>query len=234
MTSPPDLVGKLIDYINGGRLSVGARLPPIKKLAAELNVSSHTARETLLHAQAIGLVRVEPRSGAFVQSVSFSPLVGAFARALPRATAGADDNLLDLLEARRVIETELAGVAAARRRLSDLVPVKAALDGMYRDATDYPAYVRHNEEFHLRVAEIAGNRVLMIMLRHLLELLRPVLVERQPGSWAEAGGAKRAVDEQEHGTIYAGLLAGDPEATRAAVRVHLRDTTDSLVPVAGG
>ncbi|HEY1186395.1 MAG TPA: FCD domain-containing protein [Gemmata sp.] len=219
----------LLAYIAEKKYSSGDRLPSIKALANELAIPPHAIRDALLEAQTLGLVRVQPRSGAYVQSVSFSPLVAAFAKALPRTLTG-DDNLLDLLEARRLIEADLVGIAAARRRLADLVPIRAALQEMYAEGTDYATYVRLNTEFHLGFARIAGNQVLLIILQHLLQLLRTVLVERQPANWQTEASAKRETDAREHEAIYAAVLAGDPVAARAALLVHLRDTTESLLP----
>ncbi|MDB5308176.1 MAG: FadR family transcriptional regulator [Gemmataceae bacterium] len=223
-------IDRLISYISVKNLTTGNRLPSIKNLAVELDLPPHAVRDALLEAQTIGLVRVQPRSGAYVQSVSFSPLVAAFSKMLPRTLTGDDNNLLDLLEARRLIETDLVGMTATRRRLADLVPVRDAVQGMYSDSRDYDAYVRHNEEFHLGLARIAGNQVLLIVLRHLLQLLRAVLVERQPASWWDEQSAKREADAREHEAIYTAVLAGDPAAARAAMLVHLRDTTESLLP----
>lgn len=227
-------VDRLIDYIARGNYRVGDRLPRIKDLAAELDLGPHAVRDALLQAQTIGFVSVRPRSGAFVRSLDFSSLAGAFAKALPRSLCPTDVNLLDVLEARRVIEVELAATAAARRRLADLVPVREALAAMYADLADYPAYVRHNEAFHLAIAKVAGNPVLYAILKHLIELLRGVLVERQPATWAAEASRKRDTDMREHDAIFGALVAGDAAATRAAMLVHLRDTTDTLFPPAAG
>lgn len=224
---------RLIGYIATKGLAVGDRLPAIRELAGELGIATHSARDALLQAQTIGLVDVRPRSGAFVQTVDFSSLSGAFAKALPRSLSPFDVNLLDVLEARRLIEVELAVTAAGRRRMADLVPVREALEGMYADIRDYEGYVRHNEAFHLAIARIGGNQMLFAILKHLIELLRCVLVERQPKTWAEETSRKRAVDMQEHEAIFSALMAGDAAATRAAMLVHLRDTTDTLVPPNG-
>ncbi|MBN9122658.1 MAG: FadR family transcriptional regulator [Planctomycetes bacterium] len=227
---PDGAVDRLIAYITANNYSTGDRLPSIKDLAVELELSPHAVRDALLEAQTVGLVRVQPRSGAYVQSVSFSPLVAAFTKMLPRSLTGDDNNLLDLLEARRMIEADLVEMAAARRRLADLVPVRNALQGMYADTADYDAYVRLNEEFHLGLARIAGNQVLLIILRHLLQLLRAVLVERQPANWRDEASAKRETDAREHEAVYSAVLASDPGAARTAMLVHLRDTTESLLP----
>jgi GntR family transcriptional repressor for pyruvate dehydrogenase complex len=181
----------------------------------------------------MGLVRVQPRSGCYVQSVNFAPLVEVFAQALPRALSQQDRNLFDLLEARRLIEVELAGMAAARRRLADLVPLRQALQAMYESPEDYGIYMTHNEAFHQGIALIAGNEVLRSVLQCLLVLLRPILGERKPNTWQDEGSEKRGRDAREHEAIFQALLAGDPAAARAAMAVHLQDTTDSLLSAPG-
>ncbi|OWK44999.1 FadR/GntR family transcriptional regulator [Fimbriiglobus ruber] len=225
----PD-VARLIEYISSRKLAVGERLPPIKELAKEFGVQPHAVRDSVLQAQTMGLLHVRPRSGVYVRSVNFTSLVGAFSRMLPVELVERDASLLDVLEARRLIESELAGVAAARRRLTDLVPVRDALQQMYTDVADYERYVQCNEDFHLRIAGIAGNQVLLIVLRQLTSLMRGVLLEHRPANWQDVRSAKREIDVREHEAIYNALLAGDAPAARAAMQTHLRDTTESLVP----
>jgi GntR family transcriptional repressor for pyruvate dehydrogenase complex len=233
MQDPPTIhpdVERLIGYISSQKLTVGERLPPIKELAKTFGVQPHAVRDSILRAQSIGLLRVRPRSGVYVQSVDFSPPAHPFSRAQPVSLGDKDANLLDVLEARRLIESELAGVAAARRRLTDLVPVRDALQQMYADVADYERYIRHNEDFHLQIAAIAGNQVLLNVLRQLLGVMRAVLLEHQPANWREVRSAKRETDIREHEAIYRAILAGDPAGARAAMQTHLRDTTESLIP----
>lgn len=219
----------LIDYISSRGLAAGQRLPPIKDLAGELRLAPHSVRDVLLQAQTLGLVRVQPRSGCYVQSVNFAPLVEVFARSLPRALAQQDRNLFDLLEARRLIEVELAALAARRRRMADLVPLRTALHAMY-DTPDYAAYMAANEDFHVGIARIGGNAVLQAVVQSLLTLLRPTLGAHQPRNWRDEGSVKRQRDAREHEAVFQALLAGDGAAARAAMTEHLRDTTESLLP----
>jgi GntR family transcriptional repressor for pyruvate dehydrogenase complex len=226
-------IHRLVHYISSRGLGAGHRLPPIKDLARELRLRPHAVRDVLLKAQTMGLVRVRPRSGSYVQSVDFGPLVEVFAQSLPRALTQQDRNLFDLLEARRLIEVEVATLAAARRRLADLVPLREALRAMYEAPEDYESYMTHNEAFHLGIAIIGGNEVLLAVLRCLLVLLRPILGDRQPGTWKDEGSPKRARDAREHEALFQALLAGDAAAARAAMAVHLRDTAESLLGPAG-
>jgi GntR family transcriptional repressor for pyruvate dehydrogenase complex len=227
-------IDRLVDYISRRGLTAGHRLPPIKELAGELHLSPHAVRDLLLKAQTMGLVRVQPRSGCYIQSVNFGPLVEVFSQALPRTLTQQDRNLFDLLEARRLIEVESAAQAAARRRLADLVPLRQAVQAMYEVPADYARYMAHNEAFHIGIARIGGNEVLQAVLQCLLVLLRPVLVDRQPGTWPDEGSPKRQRDVREHEAIFQALLAGDPAAARAAMADHLRDTTESLLSPPGG
>jgi GntR family transcriptional repressor for pyruvate dehydrogenase complex len=221
---------QLIRYISSRRLSEGHRLPSIKQLAGKWRVGAHAVRDALLQAQTMGLVRVQPRSGSYVQSVNFAPLVDVFSRSLPRALTQEDRNLFDLLEARRLIEVELAAMAASRRRLGDLVSLRQALQEMYQKPGDYESYMTQNEAFHLGIAAIAGNEVLHTVLRCLLGLLRPTLGGRQPATWKDKGSAKRRRDAAEHEAIFQALLAGNPAAAQTAMSAHLQDTTESLLP----
>jgi GntR family transcriptional repressor for pyruvate dehydrogenase complex len=223
-------ISQLIEYISSRKLREGHRLPSIKELASEWRVAPHAVRDALLQAQTMGLVRVQPRSGSYVRKVNFGPLVEVFSRSLPRTLTQEDRNLFDLLEARRMIEVELAGLAAGRRRLADLVPLRDALGSMYEDSDDYESYMTHNEAFHLGMARIAGNDVLVTMLRCLLSLLRPTLGDRKPTTWKEKGSEKRRRDSAEHEAIFQAVLAGDAGVVRAAMRAHLQDTTESLIP----
>jgi DNA-binding FadR family transcriptional regulator len=235
-SAPPDnsqAIGQLIDYISSRKLGEGHRLPSIKDLASEWQVAPHAVRDALLQAQTMGLVRVQPRSGSYVRKVNFAPLVEVFSRSLPRTLTQEDRNLFDLLEARRLIEVELAGLAAGRRRLADLVPLRDALKSMYDDLQDYELYMTHNESFHLGIAQIAGNDVLATILRCLLALLRPTLGDRKPATWTHSRSEKRRRDRADHEAIFQALLAGDAGAARAAMRAHLQDTTESLIPPAG-
>jgi|SRR5579883_2790633 len=226
-TIHPD-VERLIGYISSQKLEVGERLPPIKELAKTFGVQPHAVRDSILRAQSIGLLCVRPRSGVYVQSINFSPPANPFPQAQP--VSRGDANLLDVLEARRLIESELAGVAAARRRLTDLVPVRDALQQMYADVADYERYIRHNEDFHLQIAAIAGNQVLLNLLSQLLGMMREVLVQHKPANWHELRSAKRETDLREHEAVYHAILAGDSAGARAAMQTHLRDTTESLIP----
>lgn len=223
--STNDVVRAILDYIKSQKLGVGERLPTIRILSASLGVRPTVVRDALLRAETMGLVRVVPRSGAFIQSLNYGTLVDALASTLPNALMQQDHNLFYLLDARRLMEIEIAARAATDRRLEDLLPVRQALDAMHRapGADQRAQYVEHDIRFHLEIARLARNTVLFTIEQALLELLRPHLIQVP---WEPE---RRERTNRSHAAIYEALAAGDPEKARTEMRGHLGMAYDSLL-----
>jgi GntR family transcriptional regulator, transcriptional repressor for pyruvate dehydrogenase complex len=177
------------------------------------------------------LVRVLPRAGAFVRSLptgADSPAVlpeDGLTSLFPKVLASAADNLIHVLDARRLIEIELVGRAAERRRLEDLLPVRCALEAMIEmsDSTPRAEYVNQDVRFHVEIARLAGNSVLYGMQHTLMEWLRPHL-NHVPRLHERRGNTDRS-----HAAIYAALVAGAVDQARAEMRQHLNMAYDSLL-----
>ena len=147
-------------------LKAGDQLPSIRELAERLEVKQTAVRDAFLKAETLGLIKVQPRAGAFLRANSATlpetipsgdiPLVDVLHNALVQD----DHNLFQLLDARRLIEIEMAGRAAERRRLEDLLPVRRVLEGMLQLRPARLArseYVEFDVRFHVEIARVAGN-----------------------------------------------------------------------------
>jgi DNA-binding FadR family transcriptional regulator len=215
------VVQTVLTLIRERGLRPGDRLPAIRELAASLAVPPTLVRDALLRAQTVGLVRIVPRGGAFVQSLSYAPLIDAFVQTMPPALGQQDHNLLHLIEARNLIEVELVGWAAERRRLEDLFPVRAALEAMTRitELDRLADYVAQDVIFHLEIGRLAGNPVLSTFHEALLGLLRSYLTQQ---AWT---AERHERTTRAHNAVYEALVAGDAEAARTAMREHLNLST---------
>jgi DNA-binding FadR family transcriptional regulator len=210
------VVRRLIDYIRSQGLTVGDRLPSFRRLAAQFRVGTNAVRDAMVQAQTMGLIRIHPRSGAFVQSLSFAPLVDALAVTLETSLFQADNNFFHVLDARQQLEIGMAGRAAERRSLEGMLPLRQALDAMRRTGTveDRPECVSADIKFHLAVAQLAGNPVLTIVLQGLLGLLRPLLLS---WPWSEEGWQRT---DLSHSEIYRAILDRDADRARQAMKEH--------------
>lgn len=233
------VVGAIADLIQQRELKVGDKLPPIRDLATLLDLKINTIRDGLMQAQTLGLVKVLPRAGAFVQQTALSS-GGLSLLSLERDFAwelqNANHNLFHLLDARRVLDLELGRRAIERRQLEDLLPIRKTLEAMsgMPMSAGRAAYVDLDIRFHLQIAELGDNDVLLMMLRIILEQLRPYL-ERL--DW---DAARNEETNRMHAELYRALAEGDAEAFSREMRSHLGLAYDSLLdvvrspPVTGG
>jgi GntR family transcriptional repressor for pyruvate dehydrogenase complex len=220
-----NIVRSLIRHIQSGGFNVGDRLPSIRQLAENFQVSASVIRDAMMQVQTMGLVRILPRSGAFIQSVDYAPLVNVLTDTLEGSLMQVDHNLFQLLEARQLLEVECVRQAAKRRRLEDLLPIReslAEMEGLAATQTR-SEFVEADVRFHLEIARIAGNPVQVTILRSLLGLLRPHLA-RLP--WT---GERRSTTLRSHVVIYETLVDGEVDRAREEMHEHLQMAYHSLL-----
>ena len=230
--SQPDLVRSLIRHIRSDGLAAGDRLPPIRELAGLFRVTGSAVRDAQIQLQTMGMIKIVPRSGAFVQSVNFASLVGAMTDTLDNALMQADPSLFHLLDARQLIEVECATTAARRRRMEDLLPIREALaetlaaaEPLDEDSSTEARMVHYDADmrFHLAIAELAGNPVLTTMLRSLLGLIKPHLLQIP---WS---AERKELTVNAHLEIFEALQSGDVEKVRQCMSDHTGMARDSLL-----
>ena len=218
-----DVVRLLVEHIRKSGLTVGSRLPSIRDLSATLHLGTNVIRDALVQAQTLGIVKIHPRSGAFVQSLNFAPMMTALSDSLAFALGQDDHNLFYIIDARTVIELETVSLAARHRRQEDLLPVLRALEALQLNSPDINANINADICFHIEIARIAGSPVLVIMLRALLDLLRPCFNVNQ------ISADRRLRTERTHREIYRAVLEGNVEAARSAMREHLGLARETLI-----
>jgi len=210
-------------------LTAGDRLPSIRELAERFAVKPSLVRDAVLKAESLGLVRVLPRAGIFLRASGpggrAESAEGLFATALRPALLSDEHNVLHLLDARRLVEIELVGRAAVNRRLEDLLPIRQALDAMLGCPQEgaRAEYVRVDVRFHIEIARLGGNQVLLAVQRSLLELLVPYL-NQLPDS-----KQRRGPTDSSHIAVYEALVAGDADRARREMHAHLSLAYDNLL-----
>ena len=230
--SQQDLVRALIRHIQAEGMATGDRLPPIRALAEQFEVTGSAIRDAQIQLQTMGMIKILPRSGAFVRSVSLEPLVGAMTDTLDNALMQADPSLFHLLDARQLIEVECATTAARRRRIEDLLPIREALaetlaaaEPLNEDSSidARKAHYDADMRFHLAIAELAGNPVLTTMLRSLLGLIKPHLLQIP---WS---AQRKELTVNAHLEIFDALHSGDVDKVRECMSDHTGMARDSLL-----
>jgi GntR family transcriptional regulator, transcriptional repressor for pyruvate dehydrogenase complex len=214
------IVGHVERAIYEGRLRQGQKLPPERQLARDLKASRVAVREALRTLELRGLVEVRQGStgGYFVREADDRPLLRDFETLIRLGRV----SLAQLIEARRLIEPEVAFLAAQRATETDVKTLGAALEQRFEQtAAGLPAR-RFDLDFHRALAEAARNPVHAVVTHAIIELAE--LVVPHP----ELTEADEAQIDAAHRRIFEAVAAGKAGEARAAMAAHIDDVQARL------
>jgi GntR family transcriptional repressor for pyruvate dehydrogenase complex len=221
-TLAEEVVSGLTERIREGQLKPGDKLPTESEVMTSFGVSRTVVREALSRLQASGFVETRHGIGTFVLA---RPAETASPFRIDLATMGTAMDVLAMLEFRVSLEAEAAGLAATRRSDEQLATMRRALDAMKRSATEGSDAVGADFDFHLSIARATGNRYFTDIMGHLGTMLIP-RSRLQVNSQERAQYLERV--HIEHENIYDAIERHDPEAAKAAMRMHLTNSRERL------
>ncbi|MFC6085922.1 FadR/GntR family transcriptional regulator [Sphaerisporangium aureirubrum] len=199
-----------------GVLLPGSRLPPEQELAVELGLSRNLLREAVRSLVTIRVLEVRRGDGTFVTSLKPDLLLEGVGLAVEMMRG---DDLLEIMEVRRLFEPVATGLSATRISAGQLAVVERHLQAMVAAQDDVEALNHHDDAFHRAVFEATGNRSLFALLGGISGRTLRARVWR---GLVEDNVAGRTV--AEHTAIYQALADGDASLAHAAALVHVSTT----------
>ncbi|WP_405394371.1 FadR/GntR family transcriptional regulator [Microbispora hainanensis] len=237
-----EVLARIEERIAADGLTVGDRLPGERQLAEQLGVGRSSVREALRVLETLGVVASQagrgPDAGAVLTSRPGEALTDLLRLHLGLATL----SMREVIDTRLMIEQWAAARAASARAASaraasaqtapaqtasvqtasaQAASAQAATGRMAEaiaamDAARDPAeFVEHDIAFHLALAEAAGNRLIMAVMRALRDALRRYAVDAVV-RLGDTGGL-----QDDHRRIHRAIEDGDAGAAAAAVAEHL-------------
>ena len=211
-----EIAARLVDQIRSGAYAVGARLPAERDLAAAFDVSRPVVREAIIALEVRGLVEVRVGSGVYVLSASGDEQVPA-----------GDVSAIELTEARLLVESEVAALAAAQITDEEL----DELDGLVRriEEENRPGVGKEDADaaFHLAIAKATRNSALVETVERLWDLRRTSREAALLHEKARHANIKPVVEE--HSAVLEALRSRNPARAREAMRAHLLQVLESLL-----
>jgi GntR family transcriptional repressor for pyruvate dehydrogenase complex len=122
-------------------------------------------------------------------------------------------------EVRRVVEVEIAALAANRATEADIEALRKAIADMAAGVDDVNAASAADVEFHVALSRATHNRLFSL----IIDSIGDVLLEIRKATLGIRGRAKKGV--QFHQAILDRVAAHDVEGAREAMRVHLEDAS---------
>jgi len=218
--------GALIELISSGNFPPGSRLPSEINMASRFGVSRTVIREAVSRLKSEGLVESRQGSGAFVRARNVdSPF-----RIDPNIKESIQ-SVLQVVELRHVIEGEIVALAAKRRSSAQMADIRQAQRQIDSDISAGGDGVDADIAFHRCIAEASGNPHLFALIEFLFNFLRSAT---QTACRIEVTDA--VLDQQvkdEHLDIIEAIARQDPEAARAASRLHMDRAANRLGTVLG-
>jgi GntR family transcriptional repressor for pyruvate dehydrogenase complex len=216
-----DLIQKVKAAVQKGELKAGDRLPSHDELCERWGISRTTIREALNKLESMGILTKYQGRGTYINELGARDLI-------PANQLGSfldKPAVLQLLEARELIEPLIAGLAAERRTEAELERLHELLDSMRQanSANDHEGYSRADHEFHLLISAMSRNQFLEVMMRNISEPLavqQMEVIALKPGEQARIS----AESQRLHQGIFEAIREADAQVARHRMQQHLEKT----------
>lgn len=195
-----------------GDLRRGQKLPPERDLVQTLGLSRTSVRAGLQLLANKGVLVIRHGLGTFVadgplvldsEQFHFLSALHGFSRA-------------DMFEARRSLESTVAGLAAERVTGEDLAAISDAVTGMFVSVGDPLEFLGYDLAFHRAVAAASKNPI----LASLVEMVSGMFFEVRKKDTGRSDRDLQAVAEV-HWSIYQAIRDRDPAAAARRMMEHL-------------
>jgi DNA-binding FadR family transcriptional regulator len=208
------LADSIVDIIRDEQLAPGEALASSRDLAKRFDVTTPTVREALRRLEATGIVEFRHGSGTYVGAgIDRRVLANPHRPRIDRAS------VLELVEARLVLEPAIAGAAALARTPESLSRLETATENALRPPAGDTRPAVH---FHVALAAATGNS----LLEESVEALLHVRVQQQIEIRHRYDD--RARDHAEHVEILAAVRDGDATAAETLTRQHLQSIRTAI------
>ena len=199
--------------ISEGFWHPGDRLPAESELCMTLRIGRSTLREALKSLAYVGLVQMRPGEGTYVTDNAHSLAHRIHTRGILKS----EKELQDVSEARLILETELAAMAAERLEAGDLERLEQILGEMKQCLDgDGHHYAALDVDFHLAIAKSSKNQLMYELLAPIRHVLQDFIAKSQ-----QLPGIKENAHEH-HARILSALRQRNPEKARREMRAHLQ------------
>lgn len=174
------------------------------KIAEEYGISRTPLREALKVLAAEGLITMKVRRGAYVTEVS-------------------EKDLADVYHLLALLESDAAGVVATKAtdiELQELTNLHQALESAEPDREQF---FEVNEQFHMRLLELADNK----WRDQMVADLRKVMKLNRHNSLLKSGRVHESL--QEHRDLVQALVQRDAAGAIACMKTHFQNGLDAAI-----
>jgi GntR family transcriptional regulator, transcriptional repressor for pyruvate dehydrogenase complex len=223
------VVEKVMSLIASGTWKPGDRLPVERELAESFGVSRTVVREAVKALEAQGILESSTGSGVFVRAADPNMISRSLQTYIQLSKQV--DFEIRLNEVRRVLEVEIAALAAERATPEQRATLHQICDRMRAGGISPEAMAELDFSLHSALAEATQNELFKVLLMSFIAQLREQIIL----TWEEYGERPVKTVLNQHEAVVAAVDTGDVDAARKAMSKHLaysREVLEGLTTLA--
>lgn len=213
-----EIVVKVKNMIEKGRLHSGDQLPSERELAEVFNVSRSSVREALRSLETQGYLESRQGDGTYIARQPVETLVNPLATVI----FSEKDGQIELFEMRRLIEPQLAYLAAERATPEEIIMLGKALELQEEAFARGESGTEVDKTFHYILAKAAKNKVILRIVDNMMDLL----AESRDRYLQVEGRSEKSL--ARHKQVLEAIRAGNKDLAAQVMHEHLEDIEASL------
>lgn len=213
----------IYEMIQTGELKPGEKMDSVQLLAENFQVGRSAIREALSALRAMGLVEMKQGEGTYVREFEAEQITYPLSTAILMNK----EDVANLLEVRKIIESGTVVAAAIKRTDEQLKTMAEALEEMKRANGNEELGEKADFQFHLTLAEASQNPMLVGLMKNVSGLMVETMKEtRRLWLFSKQTTMERLFEE--HLAIFEAIRDQDEEKARREMLAHLENVEEIL------
>ncbi|GAE25679.1 lactate-responsive regulator LldR [Halalkalibacter wakoensis JCM 9140] len=214
---------QLTEMIRNGEVLPGQRLASVQQLAEEFQVGRSAIREALSALKAVGLVEIKQGEGTFVKKVNHD----LSSKVIPSVKFMKQEDIRQLFEIRKIVETGAASLAAVNRTEEDLEKINQILEEMKRSEGDGELGEKADVDFHMAIVSSTKNDMLLKLLETVSDTMQVSMREaRKLFLYSETKKMKQLYNE--HILIFEAIKKQDANQAYEEMMKHIVGVEEAI------
>lgn len=209
---------QLLESIAGGQWKSGHKIMSENELSTKMGVSRNSVRTAIQKLVALGLLEARQGEGTFVTEQSST---NRYMNAMVPTLIFSNKDVYEMLEFRKIVETETARLAAIRATPEDVKRLEDLTYLLEHDPYEKDSFAAKDMEFHRLIAEIARNSV----LNKVLTIIEDAFLSNQI-KLQEIMGPKFAFIF--HPQLVEAIRQGDGDHAARIMKAHIEALIDNV------
>jgi len=210
-----EVIEQIKKLIVDGKLQPGDKLLSERELSDKLNVSRASVREAFSALEIMGIITIHPGEGSFVRQVSYEGMLEPLSFLLHVDV----DDVMKLLEVRKILELEIAALAAERATEADIEDMRQSLQRMVDEVNAGEIGDIADAEFHFAILKAARNPILIKVMNAVSDLMTSTLQFSRQKLFLQKDMPKLLHDS--HCSIFQAIIQKKPKLARKLMEKHL-------------